>query len=184
MKQFRNVQIQNMCLSAMMLASALLLPFLTGQIQYIGQMLCPMHLPVLLCGFLCGPVFGFAVGLAAAPLRSVIFGMPQMPNALYMAAELAVYGLLAGLFYRIFPKKKFFIYLSLILSMIGGRIVYAVVFLLANVADAESIPMIFEKILSVTVLTAWPGIAVQLLFVPVIIMVAEKFMKKKEDRLC
>jgi len=73
----------------MMLAIALLLPFLTGQLQAIGQMLTPMHVPVLLCGMICGPIYGLAVGVVAAPLRFILFGMPQMPNVLYMTAELA-----------------------------------------------------------------------------------------------
>ncbi len=178
MKPSHSMYLKKLSISAMFLALALLLPFLTGQIQYIGQMLCPMHLPVLLCGFLCGPLWGFAVGLAAAPLRSVLFGMPQMPNALYMAAELAVYGLLTGLFYKIFPKKKIFIYLSLILAMIGGRTVYAIVFLLANIAGTDTIGPVFQHILSATILTAWPGIILQILLIPIILIILKKVMNK------
>ncbi|MBQ8495932.1 MAG: ECF transporter S component [Clostridia bacterium] len=175
----RNVQLRKMTISAMMLAFALLLPLLTGQLQYFGQMLCPMHLPILLCGFLCGPVFGFAIGLAAAPLRSILFGMPKMPNALYMAAELAIYGLLAGLFYKIFPKKKPFIYLSLILAMIGGRIVYAIVFLLANTAGTDTFHILIKQIISATVLTAWPGMILQIILIPFILIILEKITKRK-----
>ena len=46
--------IHNLVLSAMFLALALVLPFLTGQIPQIGGMLLPMHLPVFLCGLICG----------------------------------------------------------------------------------------------------------------------------------
>lgn len=38
-------------LAAMFLALALVLPFITGQLPQIGNALCPMHFPVLLCGF-------------------------------------------------------------------------------------------------------------------------------------
>ena len=38
----------------MLLAEGYILPFFTGQIPQIDSMLCPMHLPVLLCRFLCG----------------------------------------------------------------------------------------------------------------------------------
>ena len=87
--------------SALFLALALVLPFLTGQIQTFGQMLAPMHLPVLLCGFVCGPVWGLAVGAVAPLLRSLLFSMPPMfPTAVAMAFELAAYGLFTGLFYR------------------------------------------------------------------------------------
>ena len=102
----KHLQIKKLVISAMMLALCLLLPFLTGQIREIGRMLSPMHLPVLICGYVCGPVWGFAVGLVAAPLRSMIFSMPAVPECFFMAAELAVYGLMSGLFYRIFPKGK------------------------------------------------------------------------------
>ena len=104
----------------MMLAIALLLPYLTGQIPEIGSMLCPMHLPVLLCGFLCGPWWGLAVGAVAAPLRFALLGMPKAPMCFFMAVEMAVYGFLAGFLYKLFPKKIPFLYASLLLAMIGG----------------------------------------------------------------
>ena len=73
--------------SALYLAIALVLPFLTGQIPQIGSMLCPMHIPALLCGFVCGWPWGLAVGFIAPLLRSALFGMPTMfPAAVAMAA--------------------------------------------------------------------------------------------------
>ena len=85
--------LRNLCLSAMFLALAFVLPFLTGQIPEIGNMLCPMHIPVLLCGFVCGSPWGFAVGLIAPILRSVTIGAPTLfPRAVAMAFELAAYG--------------------------------------------------------------------------------------------
>ena len=81
-----------------MLALALVLPFLTGQLPQIGNMLCPMHLPVLLCGFLLGWPWGLAVGVTAPLLRSALFGMPPLyPVALAMCLELGCYGLVIGL---------------------------------------------------------------------------------------
>ena len=70
MKQLNKTRI--MVLSAMFLAIAFLLPFLTGQVPQIGAMLCPMHLPVILCGFICGSPWGFMVGLLSPILRSLI----------------------------------------------------------------------------------------------------------------
>ena len=92
--------------SALYLAIALVLPFLTGQIPQIGSMLCPMHIPALLCGFVCGWPWGLAVGFIAPLLRSAFFGMPTMfPAAVSMAFELAAYGAVAGLLYRVLPKR-------------------------------------------------------------------------------
>ena len=111
--------------SALCLALALVLPFLTGQIPQVGQMLSPLHIPALLCGFLCGWPYGLAVGFIAPLMRSMIFTMPPMyPAAIAMAFEMAVYGTIAGLLYKRLPKKIPYIYVSLISAMIGGRIVW------------------------------------------------------------
>ena len=105
--------------SALYLAIALVLPFLTGQIPQIGSMLCPMHIPALLCGFVCGWPWGLAVGFIAPLLRSALFGMPTMfPAAVAMAFELAAYGAVAGLLYRVLPKRTGCIYVALIAAMV------------------------------------------------------------------
>lgn len=174
MKSSHYYQIKKLTVSAMLLALALLLPFLTGQLQAIGQMLSPMHIPVLLCGFLCGPIYGVAVGIVAAPLRFILFGMPQMPNVLYMTAELACYGLLSGLFYHILPKKKLCLYFSLLLSMIGGRVAYALMFIVINLSNARSLEALTMPIISATVLTAWPGMIIQIVLIPTLLIVLEK----------
>lgn len=174
MKSTHYYQLKRLSVAAMMLALALLLPFLTGQLQAIGQMLAPMHIPVLLCGLICGPIYGFAVGAVAAPLRFLIFGMPQMPNVLYMTAELALYGLLSGLFYYIFPKRNLFLYVSLILSMIGGRIAYAFTFIFINLSGAKSLESLIMPIISATILKAWPGIILQIVLIPTLLIVLKK----------
>ena len=174
MKSEHYYHLQKLTVSAMMLALALLLPFLTGQIPSIGKMLSPMHLPVLLCGLLCGPILGLAVGLVAAPLRFVLFGAPQMPMVLYMTAELAAYGLLSGIFIRIFPKRKLSLYTSLILSMIGGRIAYAFIFIAINLSNAKTAEALFLPVISATVLMAWPGMLLQILLIPTLLIILGK----------
>ena len=104
------------------LALALVLPFLTGQIPEVGSMLCPMHLPVLLCGFVCGGPWGLAVGAIAPILRSLLFSRPPMFSAIPMAFELAAYGAVAGFLYRKMPKTKGSIYATLIAAMNNGFI--------------------------------------------------------------
>ena len=92
---------RQLVLAALFLALAFVLPLLTGQVPKVGNMLCPMHFPVLLCGFVLGGPWGLAVGFAAPLLRSVLFGMPPMfPVAISMAFELATYGLVSGLLWR------------------------------------------------------------------------------------
>ena len=100
----KSLSTKKVALAGLFLALGLLLPFLTGQIPQIGNMLLPMHIPVLLCGYFCGWRYGLAVGAAAPLLRSALFGLPPMfPIAVAMAFELAVYGLMTGLLYKRFP---------------------------------------------------------------------------------
>ena len=112
------VRLQKMIVSALFLALSYVLPFLTGQIPEVGSMLSPMHFPALLCGFFCGPLWGMEVGFIAPLFRSLTLGMPPLfPMATAMAFELAAYGAVAGLFHKILPKKKGFVYVSLVLAI-------------------------------------------------------------------
>ena len=67
-----DTKIKNLTFSAMFLALGMVLPFLTGQIPQIGNMLLPMHIPVLLCGLICGWQYGALVGLILPLLRYAV----------------------------------------------------------------------------------------------------------------
>ena len=164
---------RTLTLAALMLALAYVLPFFTGQIPQIGAMLCPMHLPVLLCGFVCGWPWGLAVGFTAPLLRSLILGMPPLfPTALCMAFELAAYGAAAGLLYRKLPRKKSSIYASLLISMAAGRLVWGVVRWLCVGLGADAFGMAAFWAGAVT--NAIPGIVLQIVLIPLLVMVLEK----------
>ena len=95
--------------SSIMIAMAMVLPFLTGQIPEIGAMLCPLHIPVIICGLICGWKYGLVCGFVVPLLRSAIFGMPPMyPTAISMCFELATYGFICGILFTIFvvPEKE------------------------------------------------------------------------------
>ena len=168
-----NKNVQKLTYSALYLAIALILPFLTGQIPQVGSMLCPMHIPALLCGFVCGWGWGLAVGFVSPLLRSVLFGMPDMfPTAVSMAFELAVYGAAAGALYRALPRKTVSVYLSLIIAMIAGRLVWGVIrYLLAGLAHSTFTPALF---LAGAVTTAIPGIILQLILIPALVIAMDK----------
>ncbi len=171
MKKQRNLV--KLAFAAMFLALAIVLPFLTGQIQQIGNMLCPMHIPVILCGFVCGGPWGLAVGIIAPLLRSLTLGMPPLyPGAFAMAFELAAYGLLSGVLYRAFPKKKGYIYCSLIVSMIIGRLVWGAVQFVCMGLDASEFG--FAAFWAAAVTNAIPGIILQIVFIPVAVILLEK----------
>lgn len=169
---------KNIVLSALFLALAYELPFVTGQIQQIGIALCPMHIPVLLCGFVCGWQWGLVVGIVAPLLRSFSLGMPPMfPVAVSMAFELAAYGAVSGIMYSRLSKKGVSVYISLITAMIAGRIVWGSArFALAGF-DAQKFGLTVFWAGAVT--GALPGIILHILIIPPIIMSIEKFNKNK-----
>ena len=163
----------NLALAAMFLALAYVMPFLTGQVPQIGSMLCPMHIPVILCGYFCGAPWGFIIGAAAPLLRSVTLGMPPLfPKAFAMAFELAVYGLMSGFLYRVLPKKKINIYVSLLLSMIAGRLVWGAVQFCCMGLDPTKFGL--SAFWAGAVVDALPGIIIQIVVIPIIVMLFEK----------
>ncbi|MBR5479066.1 MAG: ECF transporter S component [Clostridia bacterium] len=164
---------RKMVLSAMFIALAYVLPFLTGQIPEIGNMLCPMHIPALLCGYVCGGPWGLAVGFIAPLLRSFTLGMPSLfPKAVCMAVELATYGAVAGLMYRKLPKNNVSIYISLIIAMVVGRLVWGVTMFACMGFDLSKFGLSLFWAEAFT--KAIPGIIVQLAFIPLIVMVLNK----------
>lgn len=160
-------------LAALFLALAFVLPMVTGHVPQVGNMLCPMHFPILLCGFVLGGPWGLAVGFVAPLLRSVLFGMPPMfPIAVSMAFELAAYGLVSGLVWRRVKHTLPMMYAALVTAMVAGRLVWgAVRFVLAGLTGS-SFP--FSAFLSGALLTAVPGILAQLVLIPLILTALQK----------
>lgn len=159
-------------LASLFLALAYVMPFLTGQIPEIGSMLCPMHLPVLLCGFICGWPWGLAVGIIAPLFRSLTLGMPPLfPTALCMAFELAAYGAVSGLLHKLLPKKKPYIYCSLLAAMIAGRLIWgAAMFIFVGASGGN---FTLTAFLAGAITNAIPGIIVQIALVPLLVMLLD-----------
>ena len=160
-------------LAALFLALAFVLPMITGHVPQIGNMLCPMHFPVLLAGFVLGGPWGLALGFIAPLLRSVLFGMPPMyPIAISMAFELATYGLVSGLVWHRVKHTLPMMYAALVSAMVAGRLVWgAGRFVLAGLSGT-AFP--FSAFLSGALLTAVPGIIAQLILIPLILSALQK----------
>ena len=173
MKTKTNSTTRSIVLAALFLALAFVLPMVTGHVPQVGNMLCPMHFPILLCGFVLGGPWGLAVGFVAPLLRSVLFGMPPMfPIAISMAFELATYGAVSGWLYRRVKHTLPMIYAVLLAAMAAGRLVWgAVRFVLAGLTGG-SFP--FSAFLSGALLTAVPGIVAQLVLIPLILTALRK----------
>lgn len=171
--QNHSLRIQRMVVSALMLALCYELPFFTGQIPQIGGMLLPMHLPVLLCGFLCGGPWGMLVGFVAPLMRSLILGMPPpFPTAVGMAFEMAVYGLVAGVLYRRLPKNLGGIYTSLIGAMLCGRVVWGLVRAMLTLSGNTSFS--FAAFIAGGFTSSIAGIVLQLIVIPPLVFTLQR----------
>lgn len=132
-----------------------------------------MHIPVLICGFFCGPWYGMAVGFIAPLLRFLLFGMPPIiPIGIAMSFELATYGFVSGFLYKLLPKKKPYVYVSLISAMLLGRIVWGVVrVILYGLGKSE---FGWKAFVSGAFLNAVPGIILQIVLIPILVMALKK----------
>ncbi len=163
---------RNLALSAMFLALAFVIPFATGQVPQINAVLCPMHIPIILCGYICGSRYGLVVGAIAPLLRSFTLGLPVLvPTAIAMSFELAAYGFLSGLLYETLPKKNINIYVSFLAAKIIGRAFWGIAhFCLLGFDTSKYNLAIFW---TVSVVDSLPGLVVQLLLIPTVIMIVK-----------
>ena len=165
--------VRALVLSAMFLALGLVLPFFTGQIPQVGSMLLPMHLPVFLCGLICGWQYGAAVGFVTPLLRMSLFGMPPLLTAVAMAFELAAYGGVAGFLYsRSRWQCVIALYRSLLIAMVAGRLVWAAVRVVMTGVAGE--PFTWQIFLAGALLNAIPGIILQLVFIPAVMVALDR----------
>lgn len=164
--------LRHMVYAAVCLALCMVLPFLTGQIPQIGSALSPMHIPVLLAGFLCGPWWAMAVGFAAPMLRHVWMGMPPLITAIAMSFELAGYGLFSGLLYRLLPKKTVNIYVSLIGAMILGRIIWGIAMVVISGVTGSAFT--WSAFMAGALLNAIPGIILHIVLIPILVMALKR----------
>ncbi|MBQ2889948.1 MAG: DUF1893 domain-containing protein [Clostridia bacterium] len=175
---------ERLTVAGMLLAVGIILPYATAHgLGIQGNILLPMHIPVFICGILCGPFWGGMCGIILPLLNSLITSMPALyPNMPMMAAELLVYGTVSGLIYHKTPlgSKKAGVYLSLVISMVCGRIIYGLVFRFMLIFDGD----LKAASAIAALVTGLPGIAIQLLFVPGVVFAVEGlFRKSKTDAL-
>ncbi len=166
---------ERLTVAGMLLAVGIILPFATSHgFGVPGTVLLPMHIPVFLCGFLCGPSYGLACGFILPILNAVLTGMPTFyPMMPIMAFELLAYGYISGVLYQ-YTKK---VYLSMLIAMIGGRVMYGLVFALLFAIKGTG------KALTVwgAIATGVPGIVIQLLLVPTIVLLVRKSLYGRRE---
>lgn len=164
--------IWEMVIAALCVALGVVLPVAVHGIPNAGNILLPMHIPVLLCGLLCGPAYGLACGVVTPLLSSLITGMPPAAMLPSMVCELAVYGLAAGLLILLVRTKSQAanVYISLVGAMLVGRVVYGIVNALIFRAGEYSM----QVWLTASFVTALPGIIIQLVLLPLVVLALRK----------
>lgn len=164
------IKTKDLVTAAVLLAIAIVLPSIFHLTGINGSIFSPMHIPVLLSGFILGPYLGAIIGILSPILNSMITGMPAIPFLWVMVVELFLYGLISGLLYK---KSKMNIMASLIISMIIGRVGGALsILLLTNIFGFKlPAPTMFLKGATIT---AIPGIIIQLIIIPTIVTIYEK----------
>lgn len=159
-------------ITAACIALSVVLPMAFHSIPNAASILSPIHIPVLLCGLLCGWEFGLLCGLAGPLLSSLLTGMPPLPYLPPMLVELATYGLLAGLLMKLIRTKHLYadLYISLAAAMLGGR-------LLAGAAKALIFAAGEYTVAAWTAayfVASWPAILLQLALIPSLVFALEK----------
>ena len=159
-------------ITAVCIALCYVIPLMFHGIQNAGSIFCPMHIPVFICGLICGWQYGLLCGIAGPALSSALSGMPPVAILPSMMVELAAYGTAAGLMMKLVRTKSTYadLYISLIVAIVCGRV-------LAGLAKA----LIFARgsysmsaWIAGSVVTSWPGTVIQLVFIPTIVLALMK----------
>ncbi|MDH4157600.1 MAG: ECF transporter S component [candidate division Zixibacteria bacterium] len=157
--------------SALYLALAILLPIGFHAFGMAGRIFLPMHIPVLLAGFLIGPVGGLLVGLLAPALSHLLTGMPPTYAVPLMSLELPIYGLIAGLCY---DRLRLNIYISLIAAMLLGRVMFGLGLVVLGLFMDLPYSAVAYFSAGGAVVTGLPGIAVQVVLIPVVVAAVKR----------
>lgn len=155
--------VKKLTLASVCIALCVVLPIAFHSIPDGGSIFLPMHIPVLICGMLCGWPYGLVCGLMGPLLSSAITGMPPAAMLPAMMVECGTYGMVSGLMLKVVRTGKTYgdLYIALVTAMVAGRV-------LSGIAKA----LIFMPGISMTAwvtasfVTALPGIAIQLVFLP------------------
>lgn len=158
-------------LAGMFVALGVLMPIGFHFFLATGPVFLPMHIPVLAAGIVLGPVYGGIVGILSCVISSFATGMPVFAKLPFMAVELFCYGAAAG----ICSYKNLNVYLTLVISIVFGRIIYGIMLTLGMLLFGLHISPAVMVISAF--ITGLPGIALQIILVPAIVFTVKKGVK-------
>ena len=176
-----SIHLRKTIITAICMALCVVLPMAFHAIPNGGTLFSPMHLPVFLCGLVCGWQYGLLCGIFGPVLSSFITGMPGMGYLPTMMVELALYGFISGLLINLIHtgKKTADIYISLLSAMLIGRIITGIV--RAFIFAPGSITL--QAWATGYFVSCLPGIIIQLLLIPQIVILTKKVISKRENRI-
>lgn len=156
-------------ITAACIGLSVVLPMAFHSVPNAGRIFLPMHIPILLCGLICGWSFGLLCGLAGPLLSTLLTGMPPLAFLPSMLVELAVYGVVCGLLINLVRTKKLYadLYISLVVALIAGRIAAGIAQALIFSAGSYSMGAWTASYF----VTGWPGLLLQLALVPAVVSV-------------
>ena len=165
--------IKKTCIAAVCVALCCVLPGMFHSIG-LGTAFSPLHIPVLLCGVVCGPVFGILCGIIGPILSSVFTGMPGAQMLISMVPELAAYGLITGLLMIFVRTGRIHadLYISLGTAMVAGRIVGGIAKALFYMGTGEAFTLAIWA--SSYFVSTLPGIVCHLILIPLLVLTLEK----------
>jgi len=164
--------VKKMVIAALFIALGIVLPIAFHSVPNAGRIFLPMHIPILLCGIICGLPYSLICGIVTPLLSSMLTGMPPAAFLPSMICELAAYGTVSSLLMRYAPVNKIYAktYISLIGAMIFGRVFYGI--LNALVFSVGSYSM--QIWVTAAFVTALPGVIIQIVIIPAIVAVLQK----------
>lgn len=135
----------------------------------LGSAFSPMHIPVLLCGLVCGSGYGMFCGIAGPVLSSVLSGMPTVTQLIYFLPELTVYGFVTGLMMKLVRTKKLMVdlYISLAVAMLLGRLVGGIAEALFYLGSGQAFTI--AAVAAGYFVTTIPGIICHLIVIPILV---------------
>ena len=138
-----------------------------------GATFLPMHIAVLIAALTFGITSATIVGGTSVIFSYLLTGMPSLSRLPYMLIELLIYAILLGIL-----NKKFNSYISLIATIILGRVLYAItLFVCINMLGLQTYGISVLESIKV----GMPGIIIQLICVPIIAKVMNERLKLKND---
>lgn len=148
--------------AAILLVLAIILTLIIHLTKINGVILSPMHLPILLAGFILGPIYGLIIGILAPIINGLLKIIPTFPITWAIVVESGLYGLISGLFYEKFGMK---VMPALVGSIVLGKI------------GGGAVLHFLDKSIKTTTFIAFPGIIVQLILVPTIFKIYKEKTK-------